>query len=83
LRQALLWPVPVEVGHAVTEDAPPVALAQEEHLVEALVPPTAEKALGDGGGPQRALRRAQNHDATCLRHLRDYRPDPTVSEPDR
>jgi len=57
LRQALLWPVVVAVPRVFAADAPQVAFAQDEDVIEAPLPHAAEEPLAGGVLPGRAIGR--------------------------
>ena len=63
LRQALMWPLVLEVPDALAEDAPQVPLSQDQDMIHALPPHAAEEALARGGLPGRAVGRPQLRDA--------------------
>ncbi len=59
LLQALVWPHSGEVGHVLPQDATQVRLAQDEEMIQALAPDTAEEPRTYGGLPGGAVGRAQ------------------------
>ena len=58
----------VEVGHIGIEDAVELLLMQDEQMIEALTPHTAQETLTDGIGSRGAIRGFEYLDATCLRN---------------
>jgi len=58
----------VEVGYIGIEDSVELLLMQDEQMIEALTPHTAEETLTDGIGSRGAIRGFEYLDATCLRN---------------
>ena len=61
-----LRPGSVEVVHIRVEHAVELLLMQDEHMIEALMPHTAQEAFTDRIGPWCVVRRFQDLDATGL-----------------
>ena len=69
----VLWAA-VEVRRVLPQDAPQVRLAQDEDVIQALVPHTSEEVLADGVLPGGAVGGARDGDAARLGYPREGRP---------
>ena len=74
LRERLVRAVLVEVRHVLAQHAGEVALAEDEHVVEALAPHAPQEALAYGVGQRRADRGAQDADPAPRRDACERRP---------
>ncbi len=57
--QALVWPGGVAVGHVLAQHTAQVGLAQDQEVIEARAPDTAQEPLAGSVLPGRAVGRAQ------------------------
>lgn len=78
LPETLVRPRPVEVGGALAERAPQVALAEDQQVVQALAAHAAKEALAHGVRPRGAIGPAQDRDPARDVEARERRPEPAV-----
>lgn len=72
----------VEVVYIGTEDALELPLIQDQQVIEALTPDTAEEALTDGIGTRGVRGCFENLDATCLGNPCEGHPKRAIIIPD-
>ena len=72
----------VEVGYIGIEDSVELLLMQDEQMIEALTPHTAEETLTDCIRSRGAIRGFEYLDATCLRNPSEAHPKLAIVIPD-
>jgi hypothetical protein len=74
LPEALVWPVPAEVGDVLAEHTAEVPLAEDKQIIEAFTAYAAQEALAEGIRTWRSMRRAQDANAAACSDLRERCP---------
>ena len=77
-----LWPRSVEVVYIRAQHPLELPLMQDEHVIEAFTPHTAQEALTDGIGTRSLIRRLEHLDATGLGNPIEDHPKLAIMIPD-